>query len=449
MPEEPGTHYYTVRVPAIGNETTKANNAQSAAVKVLPSKKRILIACDHPSWEVAFWRRAFESDEHVETEVFVLRGGGDAQFKRFPADTASLANFNAIVLIHANTILTQATATAINQYFRNGGSVLWIVDENVASLDAIEPFLSIMPVSIKPGASFVLDEFVPIVSADGFSHSVMRIARQGEELSSSISNMPPLHGYLPTIPVSNASVLLEHPENGAPILAVMETSGGRSAIICGVPMWRWAMLPAGFGIGGQVFQNLARNLSKFLLTQEKIQKFVLKPGKEIYFSGEPITITASIRDESGNLLSGAQVSIRIIRAATAETLSVELSEIGNGIYETRLPSLSPGKFDIFGEAKSAGRTIGSAKSSMIVEEYQLELAKTNRDVVALKAIAELSGGAYFSQDSISGLSTSINLHKLQRSWTTEHELWNSIWILIIAVVALSSEWFLRKRANLL
>ena len=190
---------------------------------------------------------------------------------------------------------------------------------------------------------------------------------------------------------------------------------------------------------------------KFLLAKEKISRFVLRPGKRVYRSGEPITISASLRDESNQPLSGAKISIDVkpVDSDTVSSFTIEPTEIGNGIYQSRLPSLSPGKYRISGTAAIGDRKIGSARTSIVVEEYQLEFAQSNQDRAMLEGIAQLSGGKYFYADSISNLPDEIKIRKRMRTWTSEKELWSSMWLMFIIVLSLAVEWILRKRANLL
>lgn len=446
-----GTHYYTVRIPRIGNEVSTSNNMQSVAVKVLPSRKRILIACEHLSWEVAFWRRALEKDPHIDTDLFVARGGGDARITKFPTDTSALSDYHALVLIHTSGILTMGAASTINKYVRNGGSILWLIDDWKISSASYETLSEIMTVEIPSGAEFITDEFVPFVAADGYSHPILRVVHRTEDLSNSIAGMPPLGGFIPASAKPDAFVLLSHPENGSPILAVGESGGGRCAIICGASFWKWAIVPAGFGQDTHIFYNLARNLMQFLLAKEKISHFVLRAGKKVYHSGEPVVISASLRDKSNQPLSGANIMVDVSRniADSIETFSVELTEAGAGIYETRLPSLAPGKYKIFGNAEFQQKNLGKTNTSLVVEEYELEFAQTNQDRSMLQLIANISGGRYFPADSLSGITDAIELPTRIRTWTTERELWNSIWLLIIVTACFATEWFLRKRANLL
>ncbi len=450
-PDAPGIHYYTVRVPKLEGEISSANNAQSVAIKVLPSRKRVLLACDHPSWEVAFWRRAIASDPHISLEVFVSKGGGDAKLSRFPKDTAALMRYDAVVLIHSTPMLTPDAASAIADYVRQGGSLLLLLDDRKLPQTILETLSQVLPVNFPQGGAFVADEFAPVVSPEGFVHPVMRVTSPGEDLADAISGMPPFAGYVPSEAKPESKVLLAHPENNYPVLAVADLGAGRSAVICAAPTWKWAFLPFGFGGDDHIFKKLVANLMQYLLAKERISRFVLRAGKRVYRSGEPILISATLRNESNEPLSGAQISVEVQKEGgdSTERFALEMTEVGAGIYEVRLPSLAPGKYVISGGASHMGKRIGSAKTSIVVEEFELEFAQTNQDKVTLEAIAEASGGRYLSAQGIDSLPDVVKLSPRLRSERTEKELWSSPWIMAAVVLALAAEWFLRKRANLL
>ncbi len=451
IPKKAGQKYYTVKVPQVSGEVSVSNNSRTVSIKVLPAKKKILIACDHPSFEVSFLRRALAQDPHLEVPLFIKRGGGDVKFHQFPTDTSRLNKFDAVILIHAGPILTESVAKAVVDYVRNGGSVFWMMDDSLPSSSALEQLNQILPVKVGAGAGFVMAKFVPSLSAEAYSHPVMKVGREGENASDLISQMPPFVGYVPSEPAENSTVLLIHPENGSPVLAVRQVGQGRSAVLCAAPLWRWGFVPFGFGKDDRVYRDLVTNLAQYLVAKEKIARFVLKPGKRVYRGGEPIVITATVRDVSNNPVSGAEVSVTITPASgdTAGKITLDMTEVEEGVYQVKLPSLEKGKYLVSGEAKYRDKVIGRGRTDFVVEEFQIELAQTNQDKAALEEIAKVSGGRYAPVDSAAALLSGINLPPVEKSWTEEKELRNSLWLLILIVLALSLEWFLRKRANLL
>ena len=450
-PEKAGVRYYTVRIPKLSGEVSLSNNSHTVSLKVLPSKKKVLLACDHLSFEVSFIRRAIESDPHIETSVFAKRGGGDVPFKVFPLDTSKLDRYDAIVLIHFAPIMTEPVAKAITDYVKFGGSVFWMLDDSLPSKRALSKINEIMPAKISSGLSFIYESFVPVISSDGFTHPIMQIANRGEDLSKAIAGMPPFSGYVRTEPTDWASILLAHPDNSAPILAVGSIGRGRSAILCAAPFWKWGFLPAGFGKDDHIYRNLVSNLARYLVSKEKISRFVLSSGKRVYRSGEPVVISASLRDVSNKPISGASISLTISRqnGDSAQSFTMDMTEVGDGVYELRLPSLEQGKYNISAVAKYMDKTVGKAKTSLVVEEFQIEFAQTNQDRPTLQSISELSGGAYIPIDSADILPQKIQLKPHTRTWTTEKELWHSLWLLLIVALSLTAEWFIRKISNLL
>jgi len=71
----------------------------------------------------------------------------------------------------------------------------------------------------------------------------------------------------------------------------------------------------------------------------------------------------------------------------------------------------------------------------------------------LNLLSSESGGEFFFPDDYSGLLNSLKELKLNSSKekvvTSEINLWSDTWMLIIAVLLFSLEWFIRKRNGML
>ncbi len=448
-PDKEGKKFYTVRVPKLSTENVAANNSQSVAVKILPSRKKLLIACDIPSFEIGFLRRSLSTDSRLEISTFIAKGGGEnPPFVTFPIDSAKLGAYDAIILFHASTMLTGATAEALGKYVNSGGSLMLVADDMPFSGAAIEVLNKFMPVRLEPRAKFVQSKFTPVPAPEGFSHPIMRAAKATENLADAIAKLPPLSGFIPSTAQNGASVLMRHPETGVPVLAVNNFGAGRCVVFTASPLWRWGFTPFGFGGDDHFYRKLADNIAQFLIAKEKIDRFTIDPSQQVFNSGEPISLSASLRDVSNLPVSGAQITLTV-KTTGADEIELEMTELAEGVYEGKLPSLSPGKYTVAAHAKHNDGDLGTAFNSFVVDEYDLEFAQTNRDIELLRAMAELTGGAYFDITDTDSLLSRINLPKKSRTWSQEHELWNSWWLLILVVVSLGGEWALRKRQNLL
>jgi uncharacterized membrane protein len=450
-PKKPGTKYYTIRIPILQNEVLKNNNEKSVAIKVLPSRKEVLITCDYLSWDVTFWKRAIESDPNIKTSLFVKQGVGQYNLRRMPSRKEDLQHYALIVLINSAEILTGDITKRLAEYVHSGGSILLIGSENsFRGGPGIREFIGILPVNLNLSRGFVFMN-IPVSSGpDALTHPITSI----EGFAREVSSLPPLEGMFFSAPKDNSKILMVGKTADGidlPILAVSEIELGRSAIITGSPTWKWGFLPFAYGRDDRIFRNLSRNLIQYLLAKEKIDRFAIIPGKKVYSSGEPVYISAALRDESNKPVSGAIVNINVSLKDSVddEGFDFELSEVGEGVYEASIPSLAPGIYDINGTAQVESKSLGKAKSSLVVERYKLEFARTNQDDALLKIISQQTAGKYILSDSIYKLLDIIKIKNKIRTESSEHELWSWPILLFIVIIALGLEWILRKKSNLL
>lgn len=443
-PSEDGTKYYTVYVPPIDIEATKENNSRTVAVRVLSSRRKMLIVCDHPSWEVAFFRRTFENDPHMDVNLLIPRGG-DIQLNRIPSDSAKLNEFNIVVLIHAENLLTADAIKALRQYVLSGGAILWFCQgEFTMPASAAELFSEIMPVRVPSRPKFSYGEFTPSLQANAINNPVMKFDGNWEQI---LPELPPLNGINVFELNEDAQVLLKHPSTGVPVLATRQTRGGRTAIVTSGPLWRWSIVPFGFGKNDKPYRTLITNLVSYLVASERIERVVVNTGKKVYRSGEPVVITASVRDEANHPVSDASVGITVV--GENDSFSIELQLSDDGIYKTLLPSLEPGQYRISATANKGGQNIGKSSTDIIVEQFQFEFARTYQDKTLLTELAKLSGGKYLPINSASEIASLLPSTTRTKTQTSEFQLRNSPWILLVVVVSLTMEWILRKRANLI
>lgn len=444
IPTEAGTRYYTIYVPPLDIEATKENNARSVAVKILSSRRKMLIVCDHPSWEVSFFRRAIETDPHMEIKLLVGRGGGDFQMNYIPTDTAQLNDFDIIVLIHAEDLLTPNAIRALRQYVLSGRSILWFsqCEFNIASSSA-ELLSEIMPVKITSKSRFSSVEFVPSVQSGALNNPIMEFDGDWEQI---LPELPPLTGINVFEINENAQVLLRNPSVGAPVLAIRQTSGGRTGMITSGPFWRWAIVPFAFGGTDKAYNSLMTNLVSYLVASERVERFALNTGKKVYKSGEPVVVTASLRDETNRPVSDGNITITVV--GENDSFSLDLQPVGNGAYKTLLPSLEPGQYRISAIAKKSESILGKDFTNIIVEQFQLEFARTYQDKALLTELAKLSGGKYFLINSASGIASVIPITTRIKITTTEFQLRSSPLLLLLVTICFVVEWIMRKRANL-
>ncbi len=93
--------------------------------------------------------------------------------------------------------------------------------------------------------------------------------------------------------------------------------------------------------------------------------------------------------------------------------------------------------------------MGEDKGRFSVENFNLEYLQTRIDENFLKQLALKSGGQYIADSSLTSLKELLSFPPQNILESREWQLWNKIYLLIIVIVLLSIEWFIRKRTGML
>ena len=106
-----------------------------------------------------------------------------------------------------------------------------------------------------------------------------------------------------------------------------------------------------------------------------------------------------------------------------------------------------GVFDI--EANAEGQTGANDTDVFVVASEPLELASTRTNRALLEALSKWCGGVTVdSDDTLKSLARNEPL-LLQVNRRKDVPIWSNVWILILALIIPSLEWFLRRRWGLL
>lgn len=456
VPDTQGVVTYRTTVPALEGELTSTNNSRSTRVEILPSKKKILVIGQSPNWEISFLLRALRADPDLEVETAFFGKSSPAGDVRVPNDLSDYGEYDAVYAIDC---LEELSAKNIDlvllDYVNEGGGFAFhlLGDANFGSRTSWE---SILPFIYSNGSHvWTRDEFVPELTVEGLVHPVTRLSEEVAQPAESYAKLPPLRGFAMVTGNASGSVsLLAHPRlPEVSIIAVREVGPGRVLMFNGAGFWRWAFVPIGFGGDNQTYNALISGSAAWLLAAGQGDAFTVDTDMPVYRSGEDVIVTAKLRDEANQPLSGAEVSAVIYNVdsdtgAIADTFKVILEERKGGIYTTEMPSMGVGNWRILAVAELEGQEIATASDNFLVEPYSLEMENVRLNENALQNIAQITGGVYFRAGNIDSLPKIIDLKPLLRREEHERGFWDNPILLIIFVLALCGEWIIRKRSDL-
>ncbi|MFZ5517375.1 MAG: hypothetical protein ACOY90_12090 [Candidatus Zhuqueibacterota bacterium] len=456
-PQETGLQKYQIQATILENELTPVNNQKSFYVNVLKSKMKILVLAGGPDPDFSFLKRLIDADPNLEANYYVLKNQREFYQGAFPARAEDVLLFDCILLLNfpknsANADVMNSLKTALD---KKPIPVMFIAGNGTfyRGLNPISDYLPFAPTNPSGADVFVLPQLTP----RGTSHPVTRIDEETIQNQQKWQEMPPIYlAQRNIIPRPGSDILLQtdieqsmlrNVNKPLPLLIAMKTTAHKSLAFLGHGIWRWDFLMWGIGKNNEMFARLVNNSIRWLITREDSKPVRIRPDEEIYRNGQKVTFTGEVYYEDYRPLDGAELKLKVISGQ--KTFEITLAGQGDGKYEGALPALEGGEYRFEGAATFRGRDLGADSGQFSVESFNLEFLQTRMNRPLLQQIADRSGGAYVTEENLAALDSLLNFPPRFHTETREWELWNKLLLLIIVVLLLSVEWFIRKKNGML
>jgi hypothetical protein len=226
--------------------------------------------------------------------------------------------------------------------------------------------------------------------------------------------------------------------------------GGKSLVISGGPLWRWEADRAMRGEAAGEYNAFWGNAIRWLSLRDDTDRLAIRTDRQVYHVGEPIQLDAAVYDEVYRFLDRAEVTARIWSDSTAgDTLRIVLPPGQGDRFVGHLSHLTPGTYRYNGVAAVDSATYNLSGGVFRIESYGLEQQHDGLNQRLLERIALRTGGRYYTEGQIPAFLDSLDWTATARESLVEVPLWNKTLVLAIFVVALTAEWFVRRRKQLL
>jgi hypothetical protein len=265
-------------------------------------------------------------------------------------------------------------------------------------------------------------------------------------------NFPPLEDYFGEInfSVRHKTILFQNVANintEEPLLATFTDNNRRGAVLFGENSWKWRMLTKVENQTFEKFDIFFNKLIQFLASSKRSNQLEIAYDPFIYSNTDAI-IKAQYFDATYTFDPNASLLLSISNTATGETNKFPFTLINNS-FEISLSNLKPGDYTF---NVSVGSNNISKNGTIKVLPYEIEQQFVRGNMNDLKNIAQLSKGANFHINKVDELFSLILSDKryttIQRSTEKIVSLIERKWLLILIVLLLSLEWFIRKYKGL-
>ncbi len=457
-PSRPGRMFLNLEVAGPEDETNTQNNRHTFAVRVLKSKLNILVYSSSLNQEYAFLNRFLDSrDDYAVTRV-VDAPGGDRLGERFPNTQERLNSFDLVIMIDPNLNRISSQYDRILSFMSDrGGGVLMFMGEHYARTapGARLETLSPLAVASTAGPRVRYGKFHIVPDMQMTFHPAVKLADTREGITAAWANQPPFTISLPIDSVRSGGMVLGYlgidaGRSRQPAAAYRRYDAGKFLAFSVAPFWHWAFLPVGVGGDPTLYQDFLSATIRWLTISDESDRLNFKPIKEVFQSGEEVVFEGHARDEGFRPLEGGAGEVVVTESAGDSSIaSIIPDPIRQGGYRARVGVLPPGPYTYYAELYADSIRLGRFDGEFAVDDIDRETAFASVDWNTLARTAQNSGGVFAAYSDLTPLTDAVNTDRVRTTNTREYRLWDHVVLLIIILVTLSAEWFIRKRRQLL
>ena len=269
----------------------------------------------------------------------------------------------------------------------------------------------------------------------------------------SFEQFPPLENLFGTVKTNaSVSVLLwskiRNLDTNSPLLAFAESQGTRSAFLLGENLWKWRLQSH---VETKSFQRFDLFMDKTIqfLASSTTKKALVVNHDSYYNSGDELSISAQYFNKNYEFDERARLTIALTNRSTKQTKKYDFLKT-NSNFKVNLEGLSAGQYHFTVKELNSNTTY---TGFFEVLNFDIEKQFVNPDVNKLNQLTLQTQGKLYYPNQVNELIKSLqseeNYKPIQKEVIKKTPFIDWIWVLILIVVSLASEWFIRKYNGML
>ncbi|HVJ69874.1 MAG TPA: hypothetical protein VM510_17985 [Caulifigura sp.] len=460
-----GQYEYLVSLDAVADETELANNAQPVFVEVMNRRLRVLLVEGEPYWDTKFIAQSLRKDDQIELvqltqigmrkrETLVARGSGE--ISHLPTNSKEWSAYDVVIVGRGlESVMDDRTTAGLRDYVEGGGHLVmsrsrpYDGDSDrgrilARSLAAIEPVK--WGTDKLPGAHLQL-------STSGRTGSWISAEKTRLDPDDALRRLPVLDEIdRPASLPPAAIVLAETAPDGTtePVPAIVRMAAGRgdTLIVLGEGTWKWSLLtPENQDLRG-FYDLFWSNLVRWLAFGGDFppgQQASLQLSRRSVRLGDEMTIDVAYRFAP----DGATAPSIELSTPSGDVERLVLKRLPGPLPRFRV-NLAPAVAGVHNvKALTPGLTPTELTARFNVYDVNRERLNASADPLALKMLADLSGGAVVEPESFGELAGHLSRHRRSLETPPRIEfIWDQAFIMWTLLGWIAAEWLIRRLLGL-
>ena len=444
-----GEFQYRVEVVPFKDEISARNNSRYFVVRILKSRIRVLLFSGQPTFDQRMLQFVLHEIPQVKLTVRTEKKNGT--FYEGELQNAVIDSQDVYLFLGYPT--ARSTGAVLQSVYRNittGKKPLFLLLTLRTALSRLQPIQEFLPIRLT-GRIDAAGEVSVQLTPGGRLHAVTALDEDPTRVAAYWSDLPPvtaLGEYLKPQPGSQLLLQGSFSDGSGklPVLLANYSRQVKSLVLMVTDIAGWHLQLQDDNTRDVFFQLFLEHAVKWLVNREDVQKVQIKPLQTVYRTGETVVLEGEVFDDFYQPLNDAEVTIRL----TGENFQrKDVIPFREGVYHYELSGLAPGTYQFVIVARRGEQQIGKRTGKLVVEPLELEMQNPRANPGLMRQIARRSGGRFLSAAHFTEEIQQLKFSRRIRLRTVEYVLWTQLHWLVIIILLLSVEWFLRKRWGLL
>lgn len=421
--EKVGVESFQVQVVPLNGESSTVNNSRNVFLEVVDSKQRILVAARAPHPDIKALTTVIDKNEGTETVLYI----------ESVTDVSPEGPFDLIIL-HQLPGFNELPSW-LNSWINNTNTLYITGTENLQPINERNEVIDYSSYGQTDNVSANVNPNFELFEVD-------------DALLSRMETYPPLTVPYGQFTFKNAVEVLLYQKIGniqteRPLISIYNSDERKSAVFSGAGFWKWRLQEFALNDDQKLFDEIFGKLIQYLATKDDKRNFQVNTTTNQYFDNEPVEFISDVYNELFEKVYDYSIDLTITDAQGARQ---EFDYVNSASRNFQLSGLTPGIYS-FSASSTVNGQRETAQGTFSVEKLALEDINLTANHQLLRNIANNSGGQYLEEASISSLTemiTSLNTRPISRSDEKLQLILNNPWILILLLILVSGEWFIRK-----
>jgi uncharacterized membrane protein len=466
-PTKPGNFVFTAAVEADVGERFLANNSRHFPLQVDKERIRVLYVEGFLRYEYKFLKSRLQEDPDIRV-VPVVRAVAPDKSDVNPGKELltpeGLKKVDVVILGDMEaSYLSDLEYQALVKWLDDKGHALLILGgyrsfgpEGFRST----PLAEVLPVVFADKPPYQSeDPFVVQRTEEGKRHPIFEVSGDREKDAAAWAGSPPLLGSsVVQRGKPGAEVLAVNPNllvDGKPaVVAVTQRFGaGHTMVLTADTTWRWSRLPRVVGQADTLYARFWSQTIRWLAGRsldDQRPLLAVHTDRPDYAVGKKAAIKVVRQPRPDDDLSGTEVHLQVIGPnGKPQDLKATSNSAEPDVFKSDYYPPAGGRYEVAATLISReGQPVANQTSEFLVHGSDLELADTGTNRENLRALAVATGGVYVDIDDVDQVVDKIPRKERSHARVQRTEFWNSPWLFGAFLVAMSAEWFIRRRNHL-